>query len=207
MASTLSGVELELEEEECEDGEEGDYSELLCGCGDEEFIKLEEDIVCVHLAMTYTSPDSQVHYMILQDEYGEPVAEPLFFRYECWENVGEELSEAVEDRPPWDEPGSVLCCDYCQSSIRMGEKCATVHVGEIGMSERTKDTTFISSDDDPYVICLPCVALMLGSEIDQFQAFQLWDGHIAQNNECPLCTQARCWRIGKCTCKCHVVPR
>jgi hypothetical protein len=210
MASTLSNFRFDSEEEAEEEDEEedGEITGLLCGCGDEEFIRLDEDVVCIHLAFPYSTPSGEILYNILQDDEGEPIVEPLFFRYECWENVGQELAEAVEDQPPQTESGSILTCDYCSSSIRMGEKCATVHLGEINVSERLESTTtFTSSDDDPYVICLPCVVLMANTEVDVFEAFQLWGGHVSQNDECSLCTQAHCWRIGKCSCKCHVVRR
>lgn len=209
MAPPLSDFSFdpeEDEEEEEEDEEDGEPTGFLCHCGDSEDIKLGADVVCVHLAFAYASPAGEIFYNTLLDDEGAPVVEPLIYKYECWENVGQELAEAVEDRPPQDEPGAVLHCDYCSSSIRMGEKCATVHLGEFGMSERSPGTTtFLSEDDDPYVICLPCLRLMAGTEIDRFEAFQLWEGELSQNDECGLCTQAHCWRIGRCFCKCHLV--
>lgn len=218
MASTLSDVELDEELEEDEDEEEderiGESTGILCGCGDEEFVRLREDVAVVHLAYPYASHEGEIYYSLILLDDGEPVVEPLIFRYECWENIGQELAEAVEDAPPWEEPGAVLFCDYCSSSIRMGEKCATVHLGEIDMSERDRGTTtFVpavdedNNEEDPYIICLPCVRLMVSSTIDRFEVFQLWEDLVSQNDECMHCTNAHCWRIGRCPCKCHVVPR
>lgn len=206
MAPTLSEALEELEEDEEEEEEGvGEPAGFLCGCGDGEFIKLGEDIACVHLAVPYAEHDNEIGYSILLDSQGEPVAEPLFFRYECWENVGQELSEVVEDQPPQDDARAFLHCDYCASAIFMGEKCATVHLGEFGLSERLGDVTFIESDNDPYVICLPCVRLMVDSTPDRFEAFGFWKDHVCQFRECPICTQAHCWRAGRCFCKCHAL--
>ena len=202
MASCLADIE--DEDEEDDEDSKGD-TDIYCTCGDEEFIKLEEDIVVVHLVSPYLSTKGEILYNILQLDDGEPNMEPLIYKYECWENVGEELSEAVEDQPPVEEASDCLTCDYCSSSIRMGELCAAVHLGEVVTSERLPpSTTFIASDDSPYVICLSCVRIMVGSDIERFEGFQLW-GDVSQNGECPICTRARCWRTGRCLCKCHQI--
>lgn len=192
--------EAEEEPEEEDDGV-GGATDIMCGCSDE-FITIGEDIVCVHLILPYVL-DGTIQYNIVQLDDGEPAKEPLFFTYECWENVGEDLGEAVEDLPPVVEQGAILDCDYCGSSIRMGEFCASVHLGEITLSERlTNTTTFIMSDDTPYVICIACIRLMISSSIDRFEPIEQW-GDVSQNGECLTCTSARCWRVGVCLCKCH----
>ena len=203
MASCLNEIEDEEEEDDEEDSE-GD-TELYCTCGDEEFIQIGEDVAIVHLVSPYLSIKGEIMYNILFLDEGEPVAEPLIFKYECWENVGQELAEAVEDQPPIEEASSLLDCDYCGSSVRMGELCASVHLGEVCVSEKLPPTTtFVCADDSPYVICLSCVRLMIGSEIDRFEGFQLW-GNVSQKGECQVCTRARCWRAGVCVCKCHQI--
>ena len=211
------------EEEEEFDEEEEEHvglepTEMLCGSC-QEFIQLREDITVIHLSMPYIDIRGEVVFTVLLDDEGEPQAEPLFYGYECWENVGQELAECLADAPPVEEDGALLTCDFCNSSVRMGEKCATIHLGEFIKAERQRGrsgpffsqpapepgSTFLPADEIPGVICLSCVQTMVTNVSDRFAAFGMWD-HVSQNGECRFCTTARCWRIGRCMCDCHVRP-
>ena len=196
----LTEEKKESEEEE----EEAQPTDMVCG-GCLESITLGEDVALLQLVVPYIN-EKGIQYAILFDDQGEPEAEPLFFSYECWENTAESIAEAIADAPALEEPGSVLECDYCKSSVRMGEKCVAVQLGELITSERRPPrsweeevTTFLPTDDQPYILCLSCTRTFI-----ELEEVEIWT-HISQNGECPLCTRGRCWRVGKCTCKCHHV--
>lgn len=140
----------------------------------------------------------EVHYFpLLDDETGEPEVEPLFFHLDCWDEVLENIEELTEDEPPVEEPDSMLTCDCCQSSIRMGERVATISTGEFEKSQRLGGLLFIENEVAPDVMCLPCASRMAdAAEIDPWT-------HINQNGECYTCMRARCWRKYRCTCDCH----
>lgn len=224
MASGLDGYhsrwsdpdsEQDDEDEKLETLRKGFNTRIHCGCWDHGdcaggTITIGVDAVCLHVVSPYLSNNGGILYDLLQDDDGEPFMEALFFRFECWEEVGEVLTEMVEDTPPVEDPASCLSCDYCDSSIRMGELCVSVHNGEIAFSDRLPTTTtFNACDDAPYIICLSCVRLMVESDQAILEVFTLWGssetGALSQKGECALCTRARCWRAGMCTCKCHRV--
>lgn len=178
-------------------GMEGDGHGFFCAHCDSE-IEIDADIALVQYVMPYIN-GAEITYVTLSNDEGEPVVPPLYFGFSCWENMGQDIAEMVADEPPLEEEWAALSCDYCRCSIRMGEKCCTVTLGEIAQSQRAKDTTtFVPTDGGPYVMCLVCATRM----VDLLQRDDEWTD-ISQNGECYFCTKARCWRVGRCMCNCH----
>lgn len=171
-------------------------------CG--ESILLDEDIVLVQLVYPRMTQEAELVFDLLMgtDEY--PLVRSLFFHFSCYEEVEQELQEYTADTLPIEEAHSVLSCDYCSSSIRMGEVCATATQGEISHSPRlTHTTTFIPAQEAdgtpafPAVACVVCIGLLAEAVF-----IEEWST-ISQKGECSACSSARCWRAGKCSCSCH----
>lgn len=192
-------------EDEYEDQQElpENATEHLCeACNDP--ICLEEDSAVVHVVVPSFQDDHIVYTPMLMHD-GEPLARPLLFHFPCFENVGQEVSEIIADEPAIQEPHAALDCDYCQSTIRMGELLATVQLGEVIVSPRLAGTTTfqfaVNSDGStapPFTMCLSCVARM-----SEAIGVEDWED-ITQKGECYLCMKGRCWRVGRCICTCHL---
>lgn len=188
------GDEVEVRENE---------TETTCdGCG--ELLCLNEDIAIVQLVKPGLNEDTEVVFSPIMGEDGEPFLRTLYFHFPCYEMVGESIAEAVADAPPLTEPNAILDCDYCCSTIRLGETAGTVTLGELAISPRLKTTTtFVPVQDrdgsnlPPYVLCLSCV-----DQLAQESAIDEWAG-VSQKGECSGCMKSKCWRAGRCICPCH----
>jgi hypothetical protein len=203
--------EIALEEQENEEEDEDDGSipsELICmECMT--LVNVGADVVLLKLVVPYALHDNPTipqfdelmapHFDARIGTWFEPLLEAIWFDYECFENNAEALAESLEDVPPVEEPGSVLLCDYCGFSIHMGEKCVTATLGEVVFSERVLGTTsFEKAEGEPYAMCLSCANTLF--DLAELQGHE---GLLTQNGECSDCTTARCWRVGRCMCRCH----
>lgn len=195
---TLRPVETEAGEE---GEEEGVPTELICmNCM--EPLKTGVDVALLQLVEPWQSPtDGQVHYLVLRDDDDEPLLEPIFFEIDCYEELEETVREQVEEHRPIQEPHNCLECDFCGDSIRMGERCVAIDIGEIAFSPRVPETTtFVPAEGDLWVACLSCAGKFVfeagikAAELEQA---------LSQNGECSDCTESKCWRHGRCICLCH----
>jgi len=200
-----------FEEEDEEEEEEGHPTELVClHCM--ERIVTGEDVALFQLVEPWLSKeDGEVKYLILRDDNDEPLVEPVFFDFSCYEELEETIREQLEDEPPNVETHSVLECDYCGDSIRMGERCIAVDIGEVAFSPRTPTlkgvcsptTTFLAAEGDLWVACLTCARRFLSAAGIEDSDLE---NTLAQGRECKECTATKCWRHGRCMCRCHWRP-
>lgn len=191
-------------DEDADDYIPPDATENFCeSCG--EVICLGEDIVLIHVAQVFMDNAADLRYEPVLCDDGDPEIAPLFLKTECYENVQQEITEALIDVPPMEEPHAVISCDCCGSSIRMGEKLGLVKQGRIEMSPRLRNTTtFVTTllekgvELSPGLLCLTCT-----HHVGEALGLEDWD-EISQNGECHHCMKSRCWRVGRCMCSCHM---
>lgn len=187
---------------EPEEEEDEEYETPMACAHCDDPIDTGMEIFLLQLVYPYFDRDTNLQMMVMIGDSGEPAMEPVFFDFTCFEDRAEELGELVKsgDILTFDEPHSVLHCDYCQSSIRIGEKCLSIESGELQLSERAPDTPkFENTDNMLWTMCLSCALHLL---VYDFGADEPNDV-LSQNGECRTCTQHRCWRIGRCACRCH----
>lgn len=181
-----------------EDDEEDDSTALCMQCM--EPIKLGHDVTLTELVMPFIPENepNKILYEVLLDGENEPILEPIFFDHSCFDDLEEALGEQVRDQPPFEEPGCVLTCDYCNSSIRMGERCLRVTMGELDHSRLRDGSTTFSSAGHPNVMCAACAHILYAAA-----DLEGCDSVLSQNGECEGCTKSKCWRQGRCMCRCH----
>lgn len=189
------------EEEGCEEEDDDDLpepTELLClNCM--EPIAIDEDAALLQLVEPFwDEAEAKIKYMVILDNDGEPQLEPVFLDFHCYEDLVEEVKQMDEDVPPREELGSALTCDFCQSSIRMGEKCLTLQIGEVIRDKRLSETTSFLASAEPDLLCLSC-----GHGVMETAGVEDVGTSLSQNGECADCTRATCWRRGRCMCRCH----
>lgn len=202
MAATVVNcdVEEDLYDEEQDEGTEDGCGIECLHCNDE--LTHNTDVACIELVIPYMNAAPPIQYMLVVDDEGEPKLPAAFLEYDCFETVGEELSSQLEDVPPVIEHDPALTCDYCNSSIRMGEICISIHLGEIVESGRLNSSTFVPVEGPPYIACMRCARKIYDiCEIDGYE------DTLTQHGECGGCTDATCWRVGRCMCACHHVRR
>ncbi len=175
-----------------------DATTHICeGCG--EFLRSDVVVMLLEAGVAYMFNDADIEYQTLLDEDQEPFVPPVFMHLDCEDLCRKDVALLVEDLPPIEESHAVLLCDCCNSSIRMGEKMMTFKKGIITESPRDLQTwTFVQEPGECVgILCIACAnAAIETASLD-------WP-HLSQNGECPGCTRARCWRVGRCDCPCHV---
>jgi len=170
-------------------------SEHLCACC-EEPIKFNEEIILLQGAYPHFDGED-IHYNMALDDDGEPDVMPVFMHIDCWDHVGETICEIREDTPPINEPGTIIECDTCLCSVRMGEKVVIAESGTFIQNPRGGGPKF-QTRVITNILCLPCATIV--SDVSEIESWV----DINQQGECFHCTKAHCWRIGKCFCVCHV---
>ena len=188
------------DEDEEEEADENTSNIECLHCNDR--IAHSADVACIELVMPYMSTTPPIQYLLVIDDEGEPRLPAAFLEYDCFETVGEELSSRLEDVPPIVEEGAAVTCDYCNSSIRMGESCLSIHLGELVASGRLGASNFVPVEGPPYLVCLRCARKMY--DICEMEGYE---DTLTQNGECGGCTDATCWRQGRCMCSCHRARR
>lgn len=198
----------DVEDEE----EEDEYQETPSTCAScDDVIDTGMEIFVMQLVNSYFDVNSQIQLFVLMDEDGEPEIDPIFFDFTCFEDRADGLSKRVKTGliKTINEPHSVLHCDYCQSSIRIGEKFFAVELGELQLSDRAPDTfSFSNTENMVWNMCLECSLHLLVHEAGIFSPIEIFRDHnpencLSQNGECGHCTLAKCWRVGRCECRCH----
>lgn len=179
------------EEEEEEEGLWVESGHTCSACN--ENIHLTEEIYM--LKVVVPSITDKIQYSDIVAEDGDFLYEPLFFCYNCWEELIETIKEWVEDSPPVDDAHSIFNCSICNSGIRQGEVMSVSAFGEMHITRRSPDgitgtRTFEICDDDPTKVCIHCLRMIDEDSVD------LWNGGVSQLNECREGTAVRCWRYG-----------
>jgi len=148
------------------------------------------------VVITVVVPTIQGHefvYAPAESDDGDFLYEPQFACYECWEDVGNEVAELLENTPPIEEITAVVTCRICKSGICMGELMGLVTMGELQCSQRSPEfsatTIFEPQDPDPTPVCITCLSKLSDEYLD------LWDS-VSQGDECREGTDIRCWRLG-----------
>lgn len=202
---------VELDEEE-----DDDYTDYItsppvgrCACC-EDGLHLTEELFLVTFAQPYLTAQGVVLATHGQD--GQPLWEPLFYCFSCWENVKEEAQEACDNVPPVESVEGLLCCDICSSDICAGETMMTETFGEIHWSERTPNgvatPVFVPMSEASH-ICLACVASM---DTEHIRPGLLEDLAPAAGLTVASCTtgiHGRCWRsenFNKLNANCTTCP-
>lgn len=168
-------------------------------CG--EFVSFEEDVVLLQVACPSISEHHHIQFHAFLDDASEPVYSPVHLHMSCYEMLAEELASIIQDVPPFEEYGQPFHCDYCRSTLRMGELLIGVDVGEVALSRRRQLPTFVPAiGNETMVMCLACAVRLAMDET----GIEIWEG-LGQAEECPVCTIDRCWRrgVGGCRCDCH----
>lgn len=150
------------------------------------------DEVVVITIVVPTIEGTEFKYAPAEADDGDFLYEPRFCCYECWEDVGNELAELLENTPPIEEITAVTLCKICKSGICMGEITGLVTMGELQCSQRSPDiaatTTFDAQDPDPAVLCVSCMQKLSDQYLD------LWES-VGHADECAEGTDIRCWRL------------
>lgn len=165
-----------------------------------EVITFTEELFVLQIVQIHKTAGGLLLHPATADD-GDYLYAPLFFQFNCWEDVQEGLLEEIEDVPSMDDAISTAHCVCCKSGIRDWEKCGALSLGELHRSKRAPQGShgeeFVSAGE-PSIICLYCLFLVQESEGG------LWD-EICENEECGDCLQLRCWRTAPCACDCHIV--
>lgn len=191
------------EEEEEEEAQEWTMTEKRCeACSDR--LHFTEEIVHVGVSHAVSNGSETLIMPFLCDDgqyEGDFYYTPLFFEFDCWEDLAESLRKMVEDAPPVRHPDQLLECNFCECSILEGEIFGTAYVGELHVSKRmpaSEPTSTFMTIAKPYIICIGCLVLINEHECE------LWYDNIDQVGECQECTHIRCWRYeNECSCPCH----
>lgn len=159
-----------------------------------------EEIILLQIAQPEVH-EGVVRLTPVLDEEGDFLYGPYFLHYMCWEGILEGHAEEVVNIPPTTDSMSILECDCCKSGIREWEYCAALTMGEFHRSKRSPSGTGhgpeLVESGAPDILCLPCI-----SAINE-EWIEFWETGIAQEHECTLCLNARCWRTFDCDCTCH----
>lgn len=186
-----------FDQEYDEEEEEPNSSGHVCASC-QESVNFGDEISLFQGAIPHHNIEKVVYISLLDDE-GEPEVMPLVMHGDCCRMTFDALYELVEDQVPIEEPGTVIACDICNCTIRMGEKLVVMDLGKIVQSPRTGSPK-ISFDEyeNHKIMCLTCACSM--ADITETETW----ADLSQNGECYHCTKAHCWRAGRCECECHV---
>lgn len=142
--------------------------------------------------------------MIRQTEEGEPLYEPLFYCFRCYEELLTELRELNKDQLPGDGHLFPLQCEFCGRGVGFEESYVSVSLGEIVRSKRYPDRLKFQASGNDQRMCLSCAVQLSGALDDEDEtASRLWQD-MSEHGECARCTFNMCWRAGGgCSCGCH----
>lgn len=193
-----ANVDLIVDDEEEDEGD----TPSCCSCGDE--IIIGEDVVQALVVYPYSEDGEMVdHLELYATEEGEPVYQPLFLDFSCFEDLIGQLNILNKDMPPVLGEDSPVTCDFCGSGIFIQENCVRFDHGEIVLSKKTKLPKFLEAlGNKPQVMCIGCAIQLSGALDEEADYSELWSD-IANEDECPRCTLQRCWRGPACGCRCH----
>lgn len=166
-------------------------TEHSCAACAETLCYTDEAVVITVVAPTIEA--GNFYYAPAESDDGDFLYEPRFCCYECWEDVGNEVAELLENTPPIEEITAVVVCRLCKSGICLGELMGLVTMGELQCSQRSPEiaatTIFDAQDPDPTPVCIACLRRISEEFLD------LWET-VGQGDECEEGTDIRCWRHG-----------
>lgn len=154
-----------------------------------------------HLLLLDDGSEVPLHPDVTRGElpaHTDPLLEALYFKDDHWDAIAEQLQELMHNIPPVedDEP-HIVECDLCGSPIRIGEKSALLRQHKLKESKRRDGSTRFEDLGVYYDFCLSCTM-----NIADLVECDMWC-ELSQNEECYHCTTSRCWRRGRCMCRCH----
>lgn len=168
--SYLKAGDLDLSPEEEDFPEDYWYRTHLTCASCEEPICFDTEILAVVVvqAQYVVQPDEEtgrprgrVEFYAVLSEEGDFQYEPLFLHFECWEELCEEYHELIADEPKIRSrtPATDLCkCSFCGTGMGPFQEFARIVLGEIGVSERRQQTTFVETEGgSPEPVCLECM--------------------------------------------------
>lgn len=167
-----------------------------CGCD----VHLTSEIFLARVVSPHMQEGKLIHTDLLTAS-GNYAHSPLFFDFDCWEELAEALAERCEDVPPISDENGLLLCDYCESDILPNEAVVLVHFGELHWSSRRPncaDTKTFAVLDDGKHLCTACLHLL-----NEIADTPLWED-VTPIPDRPTCADglfSRCWRYGDCDCE------